>query len=61
MSYNNCNKGYIIYNPNKWVISTDENTRISEMRESFKALGVLKPTKSVILQKISECEGNNEN
>ena len=50
----NYNKGYIIYNPNKWVISTDENTRIAEIRELFKALGVLKPTKSVILQKISE-------
>ena len=52
--YNNYNKGYIVYNPNKWVISADENTRIAEMRESFKALGVLKPAKSLILQKTSE-------
>lgn len=40
------NKGYTTYNPNKWVISTDENIRVAEMRESFKALGVLKPAKS---------------
>lgn len=39
-------KRCITYNPNKWVISTNENTRIAEMRESFKALGVLKPAKS---------------
>ena len=52
MSYNNYNKGYTIYNPNKFVISTDENTRIAEMRESFKALGVLKPAKSKIKENI---------
>ena len=48
----NYNKGYIAYNPNKWVISSDENIRIAEMRELFKALGVLKPAKSKIKENI---------
>ena len=52
MMYNNYNKGCIVYNPNKWVISTDENIRIAEMRESFKAIGVLKPAKSKIKENI---------
>ena len=52
MSYNNYSKGYTIYNPNECIISTDENTRIAEMRESFPALGVLKPAKSKIKENI---------
>ncbi len=34
------------YNPNNWVISNDNNTRIADMRKSFKELGVFQPAKS---------------
>ena len=42
------NNNNITYNPNKWVISSNKDVRVADMRKSFRELGVLQPAKSNI-------------